>query len=394
VIENMTFGTRNAAYFLIMRNSPTPQSLSRLSIAISSAVLIINFLLRTAASGAAISTGNLVIYRVGDGVAALGTTATAVFLDEYTTGGTLVQSIAAPTSGAGGLTAVGNAATEGILTRSQDGSVLVFGGYRKAVGGTNPSSDAAATTNRVAATLSAGGILTTTVGITDTSGTLRSVASVDGTTQFYLGTSAAVRYVGAPAAASTSVSIDARNSREVMLSGNTLYASNGSTAITGKVQTYGTLPTATTPAVAVSVLATTDAVNGFTLMDLDPTVPGDDTLYAINTVGNTLLKYTYDGTVWTASGSVSAGTASNITGMANGSTANLFLTNGSTLFGFTDASGYNATIAGSLSTLATAGANQGFRGLSSFPVPERSPTALGMLAVGLVMRRRRTSSGR
>src|SRR5262245_35223006 len=63
--------------------------------------------------GAAITPGDLVIYRVGDGSAALGTTATAVFLDEYTTAGSLVQSIAMPTSGAGMFSAVGNATTEG-----------------------------------------------------------------------------------------------------------------------------------------------------------------------------------------------------------------------------------------------------------------------------------------
>jgi hypothetical protein len=37
--------------------------------------------------------GNIVVYRVGDGTAALGSTATAVFLDEYTPSGTLVQSV-------------------------------------------------------------------------------------------------------------------------------------------------------------------------------------------------------------------------------------------------------------------------------------------------------------
>ncbi|PYJ00172.1 MAG: hypothetical protein DME25_21345, partial [Verrucomicrobia bacterium] len=55
--------------------------------------------------GAALTPGDLVIYRVGDGTAALGTTAASVFLDEYTTGGTFVQSIPA------GFTAVGNAST-------------------------------------------------------------------------------------------------------------------------------------------------------------------------------------------------------------------------------------------------------------------------------------------
>jgi hypothetical protein len=55
-------------------------------------------LLSRNAQAAAFTSGNLVIYRVGDGGSALGGAATAVFLDEYTTsGGSPVQSIAMPT---------------------------------------------------------------------------------------------------------------------------------------------------------------------------------------------------------------------------------------------------------------------------------------------------------
>src|ERR1051326_7847873 len=104
--------------------------------------------------GAPILPGDLVIYRVGDGSAAIGTAATAVFLDEYTPLGVLVQSIALPSSGAGQLTAVGNATTEGIISRSQDGSRLIFTGYSKAAGGTSPASDTYTITPRLIGTLS------------------------------------------------------------------------------------------------------------------------------------------------------------------------------------------------------------------------------------------------
>src|SRR5262245_207238 len=82
-----------------------------------------------------IGVGNLVIYRAGDGSAALNANATAVFLDEYTMGGTPVQSIALPSSGGSALTATGNSTTEGIISRAQDGKGLLFTGYRKATGG-------------------------------------------------------------------------------------------------------------------------------------------------------------------------------------------------------------------------------------------------------------------
>ncbi len=338
---------------------------------------------------AAITTGNILIYRVGDAAGALGTTAAAVFIDEYTPAGTLVQSIPAPTTGATAMTAVGNATSEGIITRSQDGNYLIFTGYRKDAGGTNPSSDAPATTNRVISTLDLSGTLSTAIGVTDSTGTARSATSVDGISSFYQATSGSVRYIASPGAASTGTVIDARNSREVYLSDGTLYASNGSTAITAKVQSYGTLPTGTTAPTPVITLGTTDAVNGFWMFDLSPSVTGDDTIYALSTVSNTLLKYSFDGSSWVSNGSISASGAQNITGVASGSTVDLFLTSGSTLFKLTDANGHNSALGGSLSTLATAGTNTAFRGIGIF-VPEPSAAGLGILGVlALFLPRRR-----
>src|SRR6266705_537597 len=64
----------------------------------------------------AFTSGNLVVYRVGTGSGALASSATAVFLDEYTTAGTFVQTIAMPTTDSGAnqtLTASGTATSEG-----------------------------------------------------------------------------------------------------------------------------------------------------------------------------------------------------------------------------------------------------------------------------------------
>ena len=73
---------------------------------------------------AAFTPGDLVIYRVGDGTAALVNTGVPVFLDEYTPLGILVQSISVPTTTVGlnrRLIASGTATSEGLLTRSTDG---------------------------------------------------------------------------------------------------------------------------------------------------------------------------------------------------------------------------------------------------------------------------------
>jgi hypothetical protein len=359
------------------------------------AVLLLG-LIAGAAQAAPITPGNLVIYRVGDGTAALGTTATAIFLDEYTPGGTLVQSIPLPTSGGTAFTAVGNASTEGIISRSQDGTSLIFTGYQKAAGGTSPAADAYTVTPREIGTLTASGTFSIpTTLINDnaltTANTIRSATSVDGLSAFWVSTSSRVSYLGAPSPSGAgTVQIDARNSRQVNLSGNTLFAANGSTAITGKVQTYGTLPTGATAPTPVVTLTTADAVNGFALFDLDG-VAGDDTLYALSTVANQLLKYSLVGGSWVASGSISASGASNLAGYSSGSTVNLFLTTASTLYSEVDASGYNSSITGSPTSLATAGVNTAFRGVGMFPVvvPEPSVLSLGLVGAGLLALRRR-----
>ncbi len=338
---------------------------------------------------AAVSAGNLVIYRVGAGSAALGTAAAAVFLDEYTPTGTWVQSIPVPATGATAMTAVGNATTEGTMSVSGDGSRLVFGGYRKAEGATNPSTDTALVTNRVVGMLGLDGSVNTSTAITDSTGSLRSATAASATSSIYLGTSSGVRYVAGPGAAVTSTVIDTRNSRQVVQSGGILFAGNGSTAITAKVQSYGAGPTSATVGTAVITLGTPDAVNSFWFADLSPTVAGDDTIYAVNQVNGTILKYTSDGAAWTASGSFSASAAANVTGISSGTGVDLYVTNTNTLFKFSDTTGYGGVIAGAATSILTAGTNTAFRGLASFPVPEPTVGVLGLMAALVGLRRRR-----
>ena len=287
------------------------------------------------------------------------------------------------------MTAVGTATTEGTMSVSGDGNRLVFGGYRKAEGATNPSGDTASVTNRVVGMLGLDGSVDTSTAITDSTGSLRSATAASATSSIYLGTSSGVRYVAGPGAAVTSTVIDTRNSRQVVQSGGILFAGNGSTTITAKVQSYGAGPTAATVATPVITLTGPDAVNSFWFADLSAAVPGDDTIYAVNQVNGTIWKYTSNGTAWTASGSFSASAAANVTGIPGDSGVDLYVTNANTLFKFSDTTGYGGVITGAATSILTAPTNTAFRGVAAFPVPEPSVAVLGLMASLVGLRRRR-----
>ena len=92
-------------------------------------------------SGTALIAGNLAVLRAGDGSESLGSSGNSVFIDQFTTNGTLAGSIAIPDNATNALIISGSASSEGALTRSADGRLLVIGGYHIAL--TNSSSSLA-----------------------------------------------------------------------------------------------------------------------------------------------------------------------------------------------------------------------------------------------------------
>jgi hypothetical protein len=168
-----------------------------------------------------------------------------------------------------------------------------------------------------------------------------------------------------------------------------LFAGNGSTSITAKVQSYGAGPTTATAATPVITLTTADVGNSLWFADLSATVAGDDTMYLVNQLNGSILKYTSDGSAWTASGSFTASTAANVTGIVGDTGVDVYVTNANTLFKFSDTTGYGGVIAGAATSIASAPASTGFRGVAAFPVPEPSVAVLGLMASLVGLRRRR-----
>lgn len=323
-----------------------------------------------------IAAGDLVVFRSGDGSAPLTGNTTASFLDEFSLTGTLVQSIPLPTSGALACTVDGSISTEGVLSLSQNQQLITFAGYRIDAGGSS-----AVTGNRVVGTLDPNGTVNVATNVTDVTGNIRSAATVDGS-QLYFVYAQGVRLVNtAYSNSSTTTQIDSRNSRQVLMSGNKLVATNGVGSTPNRVQTYGNgvaPPTVATSPTPIVTQATTDIVHGETLVDLDPSVPGDDTMYICQTNTSLIQKYVFNGTTWSLKGSISlSSTPLNIFARpGTGGSVNLYFidtpslaTPFNSLYAFTDSSGFGGTLSGTIDAsnrIATAPTNTGFRGVAGF----------------------------
>src|SRR5579872_3241273 len=156
--------------------------------AIAAALAAATFHVRDLHATGGFTLGNVVVYRIGDGVATLGSGAAAVFLDEYTptASPSLVQSIPMPiapsSSGNRALTAAGNATSEGELARSTDGRYLVLAGYNAAPGTAAIAGTAGTSVSRVIARVDSNGLVDTTTALTDadSGGNPRGAVSTDG----------------------------------------------------------------------------------------------------------------------------------------------------------------------------------------------------------------------
>jgi hypothetical protein len=349
--------------------------------------------------------GDLVVYRVGDGATYAAGAATYIYLDEYTTAGAWVQSILVPATGGDQMTASIDATSEGFLTLSADGSHVMFTGYRAAVGKSSLSGTTAAKYPRAVASIDASGNIVTR---TLTSGdfdqnNIRSAASTNGTDVWVAGagsgTSGGVYYLSMSGSGETHLSSTYNNARQVEIFNNQLYAT--SNKITGNygVSSIGTgLPT--TPGQTATLLpglsSTTNAGSfSFFMCDLNPSIPGNDTLYIADDDATTggIQKWCFNGSTWVAEGTVGDKTKGyrGLTGSVSGSTVTLYITRsgGSTPTGggelatMVDSTGYNGYISGSgwFTQIAGAATNEAFRGVAFVPVPE--PSTLALLVAGM-----------
>ncbi len=359
---------------------------------------------------AAFTAGNLAVVRLDGNGAAPGAAAAAVFIDEYTPTGTLVQSIPLPTTGSDQLTMAGSATSEGLLSLSADRTAIFFGGYDAAPGTANLSATTGTTVQRKVGKVNFAGTLSTTLlGTAAFSGSnIRGVTSSNGTDFWAVGGNTGVIYGTMGTAGSTVISTTVTNQRGIQVAGGNLYTTTGSG--TSRLMQIGTgLPT-TAGTVAANIPGSpTGAPNnspyGFFYADLDAGVAGVDTLYVADDTTNSttnggLRKYSLVGGTWVLNGLIAPGLSASpsvisgtrgLSGSVSGSTVTLFGTsNGTagtvtdTIYSVVDTTGYNGSWASPptptlITTLTTA--NNLFRGISFAPVPsDTTPPTVSTLS--------------
>ncbi len=336
--------------------------------------------------------GDLVVYRVGDGTSGLINTGNAVFLDEYTTGGTLVQSIST------GIFASGTATSEGLITLSADGQNLGVTGYISTAA-TSLAGTTSAAVNRSIQIYGGNGtqaVPQTNLSDWASANNPRSVYT-DGTNLWLGGAAGGVSYNTTTPGATVSLSTGITNVRQVNAFGGQLYFSTSS-----GIFSQGTgLPTSASAPVSMGI-PTTGSPYSFFFAKLNAASSSFDTAYVADDGATTggIQKYSFVGSAWVASGTVTASGVRGLTGTVTANGVQLFgttggnsATGGGTLYGFTDTTGYNSAISGSAAALATANLSgngkESFRGVAFVPQAVPEPASLAVVGIGLAAIRRR-----
>ena len=187
------------------------------------------------------------------------------------------------------------------------------------------------------------------------------------------------------------------NVRDVGIFDGQLYESSGSNSSIGKAVFQvgpGGLPTAATDSPQMlQGSRMTEPRPHFQFVDLDPSVPGVDTLYtSASAAGIGLHKYSKvpcsgspacytdqsgNSVNWVGNGYVGLDFDTvefEATAVAvNGSTATFYATNHHSIYRLIDPSGYNQPITGTITPILTAGTNQTFRGMAFTPAAAATP---------------------
>jgi hypothetical protein len=333
-------------------------------------------------SASPFAAGNLAVLRLGDGTESLGSRGNSVFIDQFTPGGTLVSSIAIPDNATNALIISGSASSEGALTRSADGRLLEFAGYQIALSNAAGLSMSLANTNSITAPRALGIVdvngAFALVGVTTNqySGNNIRSGTTDGRGNYWgAGANSGTFYFGG--GATNTVQTNVVNTIVIQDLGGNLYFSTQKTT-NGIWKISGTPATPATPASAGLLIKTGGSSEsyGFAFNPSFTTAyVADDTL----TGKGGVQRWDYNGSTWTMSYAFAGITNIGARGVVvdfSGAHPVIYATTAEAstnrLVSITD-TGAAATV----TTLATAGVNQLFRGVALTPNTGAVPQFFG-----------------
>jgi hypothetical protein len=335
--------------------------------------------------------GNLALVRVGDGVQTLANTGNTVFIDQYTPLGGLVNSLQIPDSGASALIMSGNATSEGALSLSGDGRFLTIAGYNttRPFGSSLASSTSAAVPRGVGLIGANGSYTLAATTTTQFSANNIRGSATDGLNNFWgAGANSGTYYFGNNAPGAT-VQNTVANTRVVADIGGNLFFSTSSGTSRGVWEIPGTPTGAATASVLLNTGSSGSAYDFAFNPQMTVAYVADDTTSSAGGI----QRWDFNGTSWSLTYTLGTGAANiGARGLAvdfSGLNPVIYATTAEAtanrLITITD------TGAASLATtLATASANEIFRGLEFAPVvPEPSVAALAGMGLIIAVRIRR-----
>jgi len=313
---------------------------------------------------------NLVVVRVGDGAQILATSGNSVFLDQFTTAGTYVNTISIPDTGASALIESGpdlsgSVLTGAALTRSADKRLMVLSGYNAGLTNATALHNTLSTNvPRGIVTIDSASQVTLAIANTNAySGAHFRGAATDGTNNFWgSGNKEGTWYLGtnSPAALIQTTFV---NTRSVDIFNGNLYTLASST-FNGLLKFTG-LPT-TDQGIVPNMLSGFSSITT-TDFAVDPT----DTMIYL-TVGSSVQRWQFDGsTTWTNAYALTSGFgdgARYLTADFSGAVPVLYVTTGdpgtgvNRLLTIVDTNNSATAV-----TLATSGPNQLFKGIRFGP---------------------------
>ncbi len=331
-----------------------------------------------------LTAGDVVVERDGNGTEALSGSAGSVFLDEFEPNGNHVAELAFPTSANGSnkpLLDSGSATSDGLMTLSANSECLLAVGYDAPLGTEHVTETPDKTFPRVVAVVNGQGEINTTTGLTDfaNENNARSAASNE-CKKLYVGgngTKTTGGVVEAELGKSTGTQLDENvtNIRQVEVVDGQLYADAdptkglgvdiakvGSGLPTTAKQTITNLPFETAPEEPYAYSMLTLGLGS------EP-----DTIYVADNKRSAVVKYGLHEGKWVEHGLVEVPEVTGVTANDVGGVVTIYATSagtsgkGGTLYRISDVSGVNGTLSGIPVEVATAPANEAWRGVAFAP---------------------------